>query len=52
MRSSKALWGHEDEMRVFDGEKEGVEDRVEGEQAEEKSYGFGEFEQHAPRTSV
>ena len=37
----------EEELRVFKGEEDGVKDSVEGEQAEEKSDGFGEFEQHA-----
>ena len=41
-------------MGIFDGEKKGVEDRVEGEQAEEESDGFGKFEHHAvvPRPGV
>jgi len=44
--------GLEEELRVFEGEEDGVEDSEEGEEAEEKSYGFGEFEQHAPAPCV
>ena len=47
----EGLVGKKDEMWIFDGEEESVKDGVEGEQAEEKGDGFGEFEQHAPRTS-
>src|ERR1700761_5875375 len=44
--------GLEEELGVFESEEDGVEDSEEGEQAEEKSYGFGEFEQHAPAPLV
>jgi len=38
----------EEDVWVFEGEEDGVEDDEEGEEAEEKRYGFGKFEQHAP----
>jgi len=43
----QGLVGLKDDLRVLDREEEGVEEGVEGEQTEEKSDGFGEFEQHA-----
>ena len=43
----EGLVGLEEKMRVFDRKEESVEDGVEGEQAEQKGNGFGEFEQHA-----
>jgi hypothetical protein len=42
------LVGLQEELGVFEAKEDGVKDSEEGEQAEEKSYGFGEFEQHAP----
>ena len=44
----KRLMRLKEEMRVFEGEEDGVEDYEEGEKAEQEGYGFGEFEQHAP----
>jgi hypothetical protein len=35
------LMGLEEELRVFEGEEDGVEDSKEGEEAEEEGYGFG-----------
>lgn len=42
------LVGLEEELGIFEGEEESMEDGVEGEQTEKKGYGFGEFEQHTP----
>jgi hypothetical protein len=49
---ANGLVGLEEELGVFEGEEDGVEDSEEGEEAEEESYGFGEFEQHAPAPLV
>lgn len=39
--------GLKEQVRIFHSEKKRVEDRVEREQAEEESDGFGDFKHHA-----
>jgi hypothetical protein len=46
------LVGLEEELGVFGGEEDGVEDSEEGEEAEDEGYGFCEFEQHASAPCV